>query len=201
MSTKKRYTVSQTADSFLIKNSRHSLDVPGAPDWLVEFAYDYSGIRRTPVTAVRHPYYCEVCWKSHRERLCFPNFYRLVECVASGLMADWEPPDRSNGKEDDQPVLYPLEQAEKFLRPWAVKRTAWAINTLVHSEWNRLLGGVNEEVLKVQQKVLAASFGYEDSSLVMCRELWGRKILSRWARRLKRHLSIQQKTGAIGPAG
>lgn len=167
MSGHTRYIVLNSTDGFLIKNRPHSLDVPGTPKWMVDLAYDYSGIVRTPVLTVRHPYYFQISRKGRPDdRISFPQFYRLVETIAEVLMCEWTPPDRET-EWNDRPVLYPEEQTTKFLRPWASKRTAWAINKQVHSEWLRLLQGVDAEVLKLQKRVFAVAFGYEDASLLV----------------------------------
>lgn len=166
MTKKSRYTVLESTDGFVIKNRLHSVDVPSTPKWIVDLAYDYSGILRSPVVTVRHPYYFHISGKGADDRLSFPQFYRLVETIAEKLMWNWQPPDRET-ECDDGPVLYQEEQTTKFLRPWALKRTAWAINKRIHSEWKRLLQGVDAEVLNLQNRVYSVGFGYEDTSLLV----------------------------------
>ena len=173
MSNTSRYSVSQSVDGFQITNSRHPLDVPGAPEWLVEIAYDYSGIRRTPVIVMRNPHCIELIWNGQQRFHTFPDFYRILNTTANGLMAKWEPPDRSD--EESAPILYPEHQAKKFLKPWAVKRTAWAINKLVHSEWKRLVLGADQRVLALQRRVFSVGFGYEEPGVLFDPSLYFHK--------------------------
>ena len=156
------YVADDIGDGFLIKRRPHTLELEGAPDWMVELAYEYSGGRRHPVRVAIRPY----CLIIGDHELNLLNYYKLNEVVARELMKNWRGGLESceHGGECE---CRPKEELHLHrMREWAVKRTAWSVNRLVHGQWKRLIASVDETVVQVQKKVFAASFGYGDVKLV-----------------------------------
>lgn len=74
------------------------------------------------------------------------NYYNLIASVARGLMAEWTPPEREDGRE------------WHGIKEWACKQTEKALNKRVYAEWQRLLGLVDPQVRAVQRAIFAATF-------------------------------------------
>jgi hypothetical protein len=169
MADQSRYIVIPDRGGFRITNRRHPLDVEDTPKWLIELAYEHSGIRRNPVTSILVPHAFKVESDRSQTQVGLVSVYDFVHQIAKSLMADWKPGIPHDDERDDKrPPGHPWGG----MTAWAVQQTEKAINKMVNAERKRLLEGIDQTVLNVQKKIFSAGFGYGDPMLMMSPELY-----------------------------
>lgn len=173
-----RYVVESSKGGFALKRRPHPCELEGAPDWIVDLAYEYSGGRRPPVEVTYQPHHLGVTSESWGwpKKLGLVSFYRLTGEIASRLMANWTPVEKDCDHEhcDCHPNSY-----WRHVGVWVVGRTERAIRGMVHEAWKRTLATIDPEVLEVQKKVFSVSFGYEEARLVMEPEFYKHPFIVR----------------------
>ena len=166
MCAKSRYIIEESANSFQVRGRPEAVDVPGAPTWLVDLAYEWNGTRRNSIRVVQHPFCLEIIPEGGEpQRTDFCDFRHVLSRIVDTLMSSWEPPGRK--------VKHPWVGAKH----WAHERTRWALCSRIHAQWLRLLARVDPTVLAVHRKVFAANFGYQRGNLHMSPELYQHKYL------------------------
>ena len=163
---KSRYIIEEGPNSFTVCGRPEPVDVPGAPKWLADLAYEWNGTRRTAIQVVQHPFCLEIIPEGGEpQRTDFCDFRQVLTQIVDTLMSSWEPPERK--------VKHPWRGAKH----WVYRRTRWALCARVHAQWQRLLARVDPTVLDVHKKVFAAGFGYDRGELHMSPELYRNKYL------------------------
>lgn len=165
-----RYIIEGTEHNILVRGRPHPFESEGYPDWLMDLAYDWVGGRREPVQLVQKPYKLVVESAAKRVSFGFYDFPRILDCMAQLLMGPWTPAERARTRAGDQ---FGSERSAS----WAMKRTAWALNKRIHTEWKRLLARVNPTVLAVHRAVFAAAYGRPMPDVVTDPRLYREKYI------------------------
>jgi hypothetical protein len=146
-----RYVVKERKNGFEVLG-RLETAIPGIPWWIDDPVMKYMRLARKPVNVTLHPHYWELSCGNENTRIDLCSFRAMVEWIATHMMSEWRPP-APDGESSASHHLIKITD-------WAVKRTAWALNPLIHAQWQRLLKNVDPVVLEVNKKVFATSFGY-----------------------------------------
>jgi len=64
-----------------------------------------------------------------------------------------------------------------WLKPWAVNRTAWALNKRAHHQWQRLLDQVDPMVREVNKKLFPVGIDHFLPKLICCDEFYRKKFV------------------------
>jgi len=157
-----KYVIDRIVDGFVVRGRLHPLDIPGQEPWLVDLAYYFTGLRRTPVTVVRRPYCFQMSSQHDSDSIGFFRFRHLMRQLSSMLMRDWTPPGQ-----DDAPNDALVAWSRHSIPFWARNRVARVLNGRIHAEWKRQLEEVDSIVLDVHRAVFAAAFGKTENASIL----------------------------------
>ncbi|HMP02774.1 MAG TPA: PcfJ domain-containing protein [Gemmatales bacterium] len=151
----------------------------GEPDWLRELTHEYRAQFHPPVTITRQGCAFHLAFgSSFEKRFSLVDYCGLIRRTADYLMLKWFPPREVIDDElfDCGPDGF---EEEEWLcgDRGEIRRTAVALNTLVHDRWQRLRDEADPTAIAAQRKVFSAACGYGQPELVMSPEFYKHKYI------------------------
>ena len=117
--------------------------------------FTVTGRDRNPVSVQLTPVYFVLEDEQYSPaRLGLYEYYKLSRSIAQRLMFNWEPPEDKRINSDGESIF-----THPNITRWAIKQTAGAIGKRVYTQWKRLLGLIDPQVLTAQRAVFAATMG------------------------------------------
>lgn len=166
MTTFRRYMVTDYSDGFQVKNRPHPLDVESAPEWLVEFVYEHSRLKREPIWVSRQPYSLQMETAHEKKLFSYVDYYGLVQSMAESFMNKWSPPEKIEDEHVDKGPPEMRGWGHPKVHEWVFKQTASSVNKMIHTSWQRLRNEADPTVVTVQKRVFSAAYDYGRLHLV-----------------------------------